>query len=131
VTLTSQTTNALRVLRFAVLRAQAPVRADDLSAVHRPARPHVMRVVHGFRLGRAPAGVVHGGVVRPAADASESVASFLPEATFCPLIGVRGLAAPLRQAGAAFTAVLDRLTLTDSSTRSAGLMNRIPPVQEA
>jgi len=143
--LTTYTTYALRVLQLAALRAPERVRVDDVVAVHGLARPHVVKIVHalgregvldtrrgrggGFRLGRPPAEIRVGDVVRLTEGAPSLVECFDPATNTCPLIGICTLSVALREATDAFMSVLDGVSVADIAANRGALLARIAPLQ--
>lgn len=144
--LTGYTNYALRSLQLAALRDPALVRVDDVVKVHGLARPHIVKIVSdlgragyletvrgrggGFRLGRPAAEIVIGDVVRLTEGPMEIVECFNPSTNTCPLFGICRLSKALKEATAAFMAVLDDLTLADIAANRGQLLDRIAPLQE-
>ena len=60
----------------------------------------------------------------------ELVECFNPDRNTCPLIGICKLSRALREATAAFMAVLDGLTLADIASNRDELLSRIAPLQD-
>tara|TARA_R110000737_G_C14242752_1_gene425111 strand:+ start:97 stop:561 length:465 start_codon:yes stop_codon:yes gene_type:complete len=143
--LTSYTNYAMRSLQLAALKAPDLVRIDDVARIHSLSRPHIMKIVHelgragyletvrgrggGFRLARAPEDIVVGEVVRITEGPLDVVECFNPEKNTCPLIGICVLSRKMREATAAFMAVLDDLTIADISANRGQLMERIAPLE--
>lgn len=141
--LTSYTNYALRSLQLAALKSPELIRVDDVAKIHDLSRPHIMKVVHemgkagyletvrgrggGFRLARPPQDIIVGDVVRITEGPLDVVECFNPEKNTCPLMGICILSNKMREATAAFMAVLDGLTIADISANRGQLMERISP----
>ena len=144
--LTAYSNYALRSLQLAALRSPDLVRVDDVVRVHGLARPHIVKIVHelgqagivetrrgrggGFTLARPAADIVIGDVIRLTEGPLELVECFNPDRNTCPLIGICKLSRALREATAAFMAVLDGLTLADIASNRDELLSRIAPLQD-
>ena len=144
--LTAYSNYALRSLQLAALRSPDLVRVDDVVRVHGLARPHIVNIVHelgqagivetrrgrggGFTLARPAADIVIGDVIRLTEGPLELVECFNPDRNTCPLIGICKLSRALREATAAFMAVLDGLTLADIASNRDELLSRIAPLQD-
>ena len=142
--LTAYTNYALRTLQLAALRAPDLVRVDDVVSVHGLKKPNIVKAVHelgregfletqrgrggGFRLARPPETITVGEVVRLTEGDLDLVECFNPETNTCPLLGVCRLSRKLREATAAFMAVLDDLTIADIAANKGQLMARIDAV---
>jgi Rrf2 family nitric oxide-sensitive transcriptional repressor len=142
--LTAYTNYALRTLQLAALRAPDLVRVDDVVSVHGLKKPNIVKAVHelgregyletqrgrggGFRLARPPETITVGEVVRLTEGDLDLVECFNPETNTCPLLGVCRLSRKLREATAAFMAVLDDLTIADIAANKGQLMTRIDAV---
>lgn len=139
--LTNYSNFALRTLQMAALRAPGLVRVDEVAQAHRISRAHVTKIVHelgqagyletvrgrggGFRLGR-PAGEIRvGEVVRLTEGPLELVECFNPTTNTCPLIGVCGLSAKIREATVAFLGVLDGVSIADIAANRGALLARL------
>jgi Rrf2 family nitric oxide-sensitive transcriptional repressor len=134
--LTLQTDYALRVLMYVATKG------DELSTIHEIAdafdisQAHLMKVVHrlgqngflanvrgkngGMRLGREPATITVGAVVR-AIEEDLSVIGCLGKDDFCRIQGACVLKGALREATRAFLTVLDRYSLADLTAPRAKL----------
>jgi Rrf2 family transcriptional regulator, nitric oxide-sensitive transcriptional repressor len=139
--LTSHSNYALRALQFAALRGGALVRIDDLARAHRISRTHLTKIVNelgqagyletlrgrngGFRLARPAEAIIVGEVVRLTEGPIDLVECFNVARNTCPLIGVCQLSAKLREATAAFFAVLDALTIADIAANRGVLLERL------
>ncbi|WP_108502464.1 RrF2 family transcriptional regulator [Paracoccus indicus] len=144
--LTAYSNYALRSLQLAALRSPDLVCVDDVVRVHGLARPHIVKIVHelgqagivetrrgrggGFTLARPAADIVIGDVIRLTEGRLELVECFNPDRNTCPLIGICKLSRALREATAAFMAVLDGLTLADIASNRDELLSRIAPLQD-
>lgn len=143
--LTSYTNYALRSLQLAALKSPDLVRVDDVARIHNLSRPHIMKIVHelgragyletvrgrggGFRLARPPEDIVVGEVVRMTEGPLDVVECFNPEKNTCPLMGICILSKKMREATAAFMAVLDDLTIAQIASNRGQLMERIAPLE--
>jgi|TARA_B110000908_G_scaffold135602_1_gene160478 Rrf2 family nitric oxide-sensitive transcriptional repressor len=143
--LTNYTNYALRSLQLAALKSPDLVRADDVAKIHDLSRPHIMKIVHelgragyletvrgrggGFRLARPPEEIIVGDVVRISEGPLDVVECFNPEKNTCPLMGICILSKKIKEATAAFMAVLDDLTIADISANRGQLMERIAPLE--
>jgi Rrf2 family nitric oxide-sensitive transcriptional repressor len=145
--LTSYTNYALRTLQLAAIKAPALVRANDVARIHGLSRPHVVKIVHalgkagyldtvrgrggGFRLGLDPAQLTVGQVVRLTEGPLDVVECFNPDKNTCPLIDICVLSRKIKQATAAFIAVLDGVTIADIAANRGQLLDRIAPLERA
>lgn len=143
--LTSYTNYAMRSLQLAALKAPDLVRVDDVAMIHGLSRPHIMKIVHelgkagyletvrgrggGFRLARPPEEIVVGEVVRITEGPLDVVECFNPEKNTCPLMGICVLSRKMKEATAAFMAVLDDLTIADIAANRGQLLERIAPLE--
>jgi Rrf2 family transcriptional regulator, nitric oxide-sensitive transcriptional repressor len=141
--LTSYTNYALRSLQLAALRSPDLVRVDDVVAVHRLSRPHIVKIVHelgkagfvetvrgrngGFRLARPAHEIIVGDVVRITEGNLEVVECFNPDTNTCPLIGVCKLSSAIKRATRAFMQVLDEVSLADIASNRSELLRRLEP----
>jgi Rrf2 family nitric oxide-sensitive transcriptional repressor len=139
--LTSYSNYALRSLQLAALRSPDLVRVDDVAKIHRISRPHVVKIVHelgkagfvetvrgrhgGFRLARPAEEISVGDVVRITEGPIEMVECFNPDTNTCVLLEVCKLSVAVKEATAAFMAVLDKLTIADISANRGELLKRI------
>lgn len=139
--LTSYTNYALRSLQLAALRSPQLVRVDDVVAVHRLARPHIVKIVHelgkagfletvrgrngGFRLARPADTITVGDVVRITEGNMVVVECFNPQTNTCPLMGVCKLSSTIKRATLAFMQVLDEVTVADIAANRSELLDRI------
>jgi Rrf2 family nitric oxide-sensitive transcriptional repressor len=143
--LTNYTNYALRSLQLATLKSPNLVRVDDVAKIHNLSRPHIMKIVHelgragyletvrgrggGFRLARPPEEIIVGDVVRISEGPLDVVECFNAEKNTCPLMGICILSRKMKEATAAFMAVLDDLTIADISANRGQLMERIAPLE--
>jgi Rrf2 family nitric oxide-sensitive transcriptional repressor len=143
--LTSYTNYALRSLQLAALKSPDLVRVDDVAKIHNLSRPHIMKIVHelgragyletvrgrggGFRLARPPEEIIVGDVVRITEGPLDVVECFNPEKNTCPLMGICILSRKMKEATAAFMAVLDDLTIAQIASNRGQLMERIAPLE--
>jgi len=145
--LTSYTNYALRSMQLAAIKAPALIRVDDVVAIHKLSRPHVVKIVHelgkanylqtvrgrngGFRLSRPATDITVGEVVRTTEGPLDVVECFNPDKNSCPLIGICTLSRKIREATKAFMDVLDGLTIADISANRDQLLERIAPLELA
>ncbi|MEX1235871.1 MAG: Rrf2 family transcriptional regulator [Roseovarius sp.] len=143
--LTSYTNYALRSLQLAALKSPELVRVDDVAKIHGLSKPHIMKIVHelgkagyletvrgrggGFRLARPAEEMIVGDVVRITEGPLEVVECFNSDKNTCPLIGICILSRKIKEATAAFMAVLDELTIAQISANRGQLMDRIAPLE--
>lgn len=139
--LTSYTNYAMRCLQLAALKSPDLVRIDDVVEIHRISRPHIVKVVHqlgkagyletvrgrngGFRLGRPAESITVGEVVRVTEGPLELVECFNAQTNTCPLIGLCELSAKIKEATAAFMAVLDSTSVADIVRNRSQLLERV------
>lgn len=119
-------------LRVLIYLGGAPGRLatiDEVAAAYGISGNHLMKVVHhlaqqgyietirgkggGMRLARAPDAINVGEVIRASEDSLALVECFEPGQTDCRIARACVLKQALREALAAFLAVLDRYTLAD------------------
>jgi Rrf2 family transcriptional regulator, nitric oxide-sensitive transcriptional repressor len=145
--LTSYTNYALRSLQLAALKSPDLVRVDDVAKIHNLSRPHIMKVVHelgragyletvrgrggGFRLARPAQDIIVGDVVRITEGPLDLVECFNPDKNTCPLMGICILSRKMKEATAAFMAVLDDLTIAQIAANRGQLLDRIAPLETA
>ena len=131
----------MRCLQLAALKSPDLVRIDDVVEIHRISRPHIVKVVHqlgkagyletvrgrngGFRLGRPAESITVGEVVRVTEGPLELVECFNAQTNTCPLIGLCELSAKIKEATAAFMAVLDSTSVADIVRNRSELLERI------
>ncbi|MFX0540756.1 RrF2 family transcriptional regulator [Roseovarius sp. S4756] len=141
--LTAYTNYALRTLQLAALRAPDLVRIEDVATIHGLKKPNIVKAVHelgregyletqrgrggGFRLAMPADQIVVGRIVRLTEGDLEVVECFNPSTNTCPLIDVCRLSRKIKEATAAFMAVLDDLTIADIAANRDALMSRIDP----
>lgn len=139
--LTSYTNYALRVLQMAAIRAPHLVRIDEVARAHRINRAHLTKIVHqlgqagyletlrgprgGVRLARAADQIIVGDVVRLTEGPLDLVECFNAETNTCRLRGACHLSTKLREATAAFMAVLDDLTVAQIAANRPDLLARL------
>lgn len=143
--LTSYTNYALRSLQLAAIKAPDLVKVDDVAQIHNLSRPHIMKIVHelgkagyletvrgrggGFRLGRAADKIKVSDIVRLTEGPLDVVECFNPQKNTCPLMGICILSRKMKEATAAFMAVLEDLTIADISANRGQLLDRIAPLE--
>lgn len=143
--LTSYSNYAMRSLQLAAIKAPELVRIDDVARIHNLSRPHIMKIVHelgkagyletvrgrggGFRLARPAEEIVVGDVIRITEGPLDVVECFNPAKNTCPLMGICVLSRKLKEATAAFMAVLDELTIADIAANRGQLLDRIAPLE--
>lgn len=131
----------MRCLQLAALKSPDLVRIDDVVEIHRISRPHIVKVVHqlgkagyletvrgrngGFRLGRPAESITVGEVVRVTEGPLELVECFNAQTNTCPLIGLCELSAKIKEATAAFMAVLDSTSVADIVRNRSQLLERV------
>lgn len=131
----------MRCLQLAAIKSPDLVRIDDVVEIHRISRPHIVKVVHqlgkagyletvrgrngGFRLGRPAESITVGEVVRVTEGPLELVECFNAQTNTCPLIGLCELSAKIKEATAAFMAVLDSTSVADIVRNRSQLLERI------
>jgi Rrf2 family nitric oxide-sensitive transcriptional repressor len=126
--LTLWTDYALRTLMYVGVNDGRLATIAEISAAFGVSKAHLMKVVNklarlgyletvrgkngGIKLGRSPAAIGVGAVVR---DTEEELAVMgcLSDSSFCPLDGCCVLKQALGEASLAFLRVLDRYTLAD------------------
>jgi Rrf2 family nitric oxide-sensitive transcriptional repressor len=124
---------ALRVLIFAAAHDGERCLTSDVAQAFGVSRHHVVKVVNelqhlgyiettrgragGFRLARLPEAIRVGDVVRQTEGTMAVVDCFDRGTRTCPLTDACGLKGVLRDATAAFLAVLDKTTLADLVSR--------------
>jgi len=139
--LTQFTNYALRTLMTAGLRGSDLTRVQDVADGFGIARTHVVKCVHqlgawgflenvrgrhgGFRLARPANQITVGEVVRRTEDSLCLVECFDPATSTCPVKDVCRLNVGLKQALAAFLAVLDDMTIADIVANDHELAPRI------
>lgn len=139
--LTAYSNFALRSLQLAALRAPELTRVDEVAKAHGLSRAHITKIVHelgragvietvrgrggGFRLARPADRITVGEVVRITEGPVELVECFNPSTNTCPLLGLCHLSVKLREATAAFFAVLDKVTIADIAANKGPLLARI------
>lgn len=125
--LTSYTDYSLRVLMYLASQRERLVTIQDIADLHAISKNHLTKVVHqlallglvesvrgrngGLRLGREPAQINIGQVVRQTETDFDTAECFNREHQSCAYVQACALKTALRQATAAFLAVLDSLTL--------------------
>jgi Rrf2 family nitric oxide-sensitive transcriptional repressor len=104
-----------------------------MKIVHELGRAGYLETVRGrgggFRLARPPEEIIVGDVVRISEGPLDVVECFNPEKNTCPLMGICILSKKIKEATAAFMAVLDDLTIADISANRGQLMERIAPLE--
>lgn len=141
VRLTAYTNYALRTLMFCALHPNQLVRVEDVSTAYGISRAHLLKAARqlgqlgylenvrgrsgGVRLGRAPAEIVIGEVVRHTEGDLELVECFNADSNTCPLIGVCKLSVLFRAGLKAFFAELDKVTLADMVANGPVLIERL------
>jgi Rrf2 family nitric oxide-sensitive transcriptional repressor len=140
---------ALRVLIYVGSHPDTKVTTTQISSAYGISQNHLVRVVQtlgkqgylrvtqgrfgGMVLARNPGEIRLGQVVRDAEPNMRLVECFDRETNTCPIVGVCGLKAHLRNALEAFLAELDRHTLADllvngGDARMAAALVKISPV---
>lgn len=144
--LTVHTDYALRVLIFLGVEPQRLATIREISEHYDISRNHLMKIVNelaaagyvesvrgkngGIRLGRAPADVGIGTVVRHMEDNFHLVGCFNPDAPTCRIEPACLLSGVLQTALDEFLAVLDRWTLADLVAPKADLAGLLDLAQK-
>lgn len=132
--LTRYTDYAMRVLLYVGARPDRLCSISEISRAYGISQNHLMKVVHdlgkagylasargrsgGIKLGRPAGEISVGAVVRHTEDGFDLV-----DCGSCIIAPACGLTGALREALAAFLAVLDRYTLADLLTRRSDLLS--------
>jgi Rrf2 family nitric oxide-sensitive transcriptional repressor len=133
--LSEYTDYALRVLMHCARHPERLVTISELAQGYGLSRNHLMKIVHdlgrqgllqttrgrsgGLRLGREPARISVGDVVRATETDFRQAECFDPAHSQCSLQGNCGVQGTLQQALAAYFAVLNHTTLADISAPRA------------
>lgn len=141
--LTAYTNYALRTLMFCALHPERLVRIQDVSDAYGISRAHLLKAARqlgqlgylenvrgrkgGVRLGKAPAEIFVGDVVRHTEGDIELVECFNAGSNTCPLIGVCKLSVLFQSGLRAFLAELDKVTLADLVSDAPLLLERLSP----
>jgi len=127
--LTLHTDYAMRLLMFLGLNPERRCTIEEIAQHYGVSRNHLMKVAltltqqgfveslrgrnGGLRLGKPPAGIGVGAVVRATEDNFDLVECFDAKSNTCPIASACLLQQPFAEAVRAFIAVLDRYTLAD------------------
>jgi Rrf2 family nitric oxide-sensitive transcriptional repressor len=127
--LTLHTDYALRILMLLAMEPENRHTIEEVAQRYDISRNHLMKVTQtlsqaglveslrgrggGLRLGRPPASINLGAVVRATEDSFALVECFDRENNRCVISPACGLRGPLEEAQRAFLAVLDRYSLAD------------------
>jgi Rrf2 family nitric oxide-sensitive transcriptional repressor len=133
VQLTRYSDYSLRVLIYLAVEPNRLVTIEEIARSYGISKAHLMKVVHqlglrgdvetvrgrggGLRLARRPEEIRVGDVVRSTEENMALVECFEPGSSQCVIEPACGLRSVLREALAAFLAVLDRYTLADLVAR--------------
>ena len=136
--LTRYTDYALRVLLYLGARPERLCSISEMSRAYAISQNHLMKVVHdlgkagfvasvrgrlgGMRLARPPGEIVIGSVVRHTEDGFDLV-----DCGGCIIAPACGLTGVLREALAAFMAVLDGYTLEDLLAKRIDMLSLFAP----
>ena len=136
--LTRYTDYAMRVLLYVGARPERLCSIAEISRAYGISQNHRMKVVHdlgkagylasargrfgGIKLGRAPEDIIVGAVVRHTEDGFDLV-----DCGTCIIAPACGLTGALREALAAFLAVLDGYTLADLLAKRSEIANLFAP----
>ena len=136
--LTRYTDYALRVLLYLGARPERVCSISEMSRAYDVSQNHLMKVVHdlgkagfvsgvrgrlgGIRLARPPGEIVIGAVVRHTEDGFDLV-----DCGSCIIAPACGMTSVLREALAAFMAVLDQYTLDDMLAKRADMLSLFTP----
>ena len=128
---------SLRLLIYLAVRRDRLATISEVAEAYKISRTHLMKIAHelgragliattrgrqgGLRLGREPADVVLGDVVRLTEPDMALVPCFTPVNEPCSILPACVLKRALAEAGAAFLDVLDGYTLADLVRPSAQL----------
>ncbi len=139
--LTRYSDYSLRVLIFLALDPERLVTIGDIARSYDISKTHLMKVVHqlglrgyvetvrgrrgGLRLARRADEIGVGDVIRSTEENLDLVECFDPATSQCTIVSVCGLRGPLRDALAAFLAVLDRYTIADLVARRRKPLTRL------
>jgi len=120
---------SLRILIYLALKGDDLARVSEIAEQFDISRNHLLKVVRnlarggfiksyrgnrgGIELGRAPAEINVGAVVRYTEGPLRPVECFDPERNHCVISGACGLTPVLQEACDSFLATLDRYTLAD------------------
>jgi len=135
--LTRYTDYALRVLLYLGARPERVCSISEMSRAYSVSQNHLMKVVHdlgkagfvasvrgrlgGIRLARTPAEIVIGSVIRHTEDGFDLV-----DCGNCIIAPACGMTNALREALAAFMAVLDGYTLEDMLAKRIDMLSLFP-----
>ncbi len=127
--LTLHTDYALRLLMFLGLNPDRRCTIEEIAGHYRVSRNHLMKVAQtltqqgfvdslrgrngGLQLGKPPAEIGVGAVVRVTEDNFDLVECFDAKSNTCPIASACLLKQPFAEAVRAFIGVLDRYTLSD------------------
>ena len=136
--LTRYTDYALRVLLYLGARPERVCSISEMSRAYSVSQNHLMKVVHdlgkagfvasvrgrlgGIRLARPPAEIVIGSVIRHTEDGFDLV-----DCGSCIIAPACGMTGVLREALAAFMAVLDGYTLDDMLAKRVDMLSLFAP----
>lgn len=136
--LTRYTDYAMRVLLYVGARPERLCSIAEISRAYGISQNHLMKVVHdlgkagylasargrfgGIKLGRAAEDIIVGAVVRHTEDGFDLV-----DCGTCIIAPACGLTGALREALAAFLAVLDGYTLADLLAKRSEIANLFAP----
>lgn len=139
--LTFHTDYALRLLMYLALRQDQLTTVQEVSESFRISRNHMMKVAHslgqagyietlrgrngGLRLKSSAGATRIGDVIRLMEDDWKIVECFDPSENTCVITGPCRLKGMLKQALAAYMAVLDRYTLADLMANPASLGRKL------
>lgn len=135
--LTTYTDYALRALIYLAANRERLVTIQDIADAHDIAKNHLTKVVHqlgilgfveslrgrngGLKLGKEPAQINIGAVVRSTEPDFHMAECFDPKKNFCMLSTACSLKGVLYKATAAYLAVLDEVTLENLMDRDSRL----------
>lgn len=142
--LTSFTDYTLRTLLYLSAHRDRLVTIQDIADVHAISKNHLMKVVYqlgqsglvetvrgrngGLRLGREPAEINIGQLIRETETDFYMAECFDRDHNTCPLTGDCRLKSALGQATRAYLDVLDRLTLQDMLPGAAPSAEGVPVI---
>lgn len=145
--LTAYSNFSLRLLMYCALNPGRLVRIEDVARAHGISRAHLLKSARqlghlgylvnvrgrsgGVRLGREPASIVVGEVIRHTEGDLTLVECFSEPTNTCRLIGVCRLTGLFCRALQAFLAELDKVTVADLVADAPSLRARLDLAQQA
>jgi Rrf2 family nitric oxide-sensitive transcriptional repressor len=143
--LTTYTDYALRTLMHLAANRHRLVTIQDIADTHDIAKNHLTKVVHqlgllgvieslrgrngGLKLGREPAQINIGALVRSTEPDFHMAECFDPRKNICMMSATCGLKSVLHQATTAYLAVLDEVTLESLMKQAGERTGGSPPLR--